>query len=53
MKFRRARHYGEQARGKISLTCLKIDAKAQFYHRKILLADRLISKQVISVDVVR
>ncbi|XP_035702297.1 uncharacterized protein LOC110863338 isoform X2 [Folsomia candida] len=41
----RARYFGEQARGKTSLTVLGVDAKTLFYMRTVLLADGIISKQ--------
>ncbi|XP_046745508.1 general transcription factor 3C polypeptide 1 [Diprion similis] len=42
----RSRYQGEVTQGKISLASLKEDPKSLFYHRKILLDHKLITKQI-------
>ncbi|XP_054016236.1 general transcription factor 3C polypeptide 1 isoform X1 [Hylaeus anthracinus] len=42
----RSRYHGEVTQGKLSLNALKEDPKSLFYHRKLLLRHRLITKQV-------
>ncbi|XP_076662843.1 general transcription factor 3C polypeptide 1 isoform X1 [Andrena cerasifolii] len=42
----RSRYHGEVTQGKLSLNALKEDPKSLFYHRKLLLRYKLITKQI-------
>ncbi|XP_076161731.1 general transcription factor 3C polypeptide 1 isoform X2 [Ptiloglossa arizonensis] len=42
----RSRYHGEVTQGKLSLNALKEDPKSLFYHRKLLLRHKLITKQI-------
>ncbi|XP_076636938.1 general transcription factor 3C polypeptide 1 [Colletes latitarsis] len=42
----RSRYHGEITQGKLSLNALKEDPKSLFYHRKLLLRHKLITKQI-------
>ncbi|XP_078042663.1 general transcription factor 3C polypeptide 1 [Augochlora pura] len=42
----RSRYHGEVTQGKLSLSALKEDPKSLFYHRKLLLRHKLITKQI-------
>ncbi|XP_076652647.1 general transcription factor 3C polypeptide 1 [Halictus rubicundus] len=42
----RSRYHGEVTQGKLSLSALREDPKSLFYHRKLLLRHKLITKQI-------
>ncbi|XP_031843956.1 general transcription factor 3C polypeptide 1 isoform X2 [Nomia melanderi] len=42
----RSRYHGEVTQGKLSLNALREDPKSLFYHRKLLLRHKLITKQI-------